>query len=111
MPASLNFWIWSWTTWLAVVDTSMLASTTAIASGLGAGWRSNRVKSCRVWDAVIAGVFPPDTPSFQAQEPQRHQAERHMVVPADPTADLVVIEPGLAVARLEHFLDPVPLPL
>src|SRR5205814_2133901 len=34
-----------------------------------------------------------------------------MVVPADPTAHLVVIEPGLAVAGLEHLLDPVPLPL
>ncbi len=34
-----------------------------------------------------------------------------MVVPSDPTADLVVIESGLAVAGLEHLLDPVPLPL
>src|SRR3989442_610358 len=33
-----------------------------------------------------------------------------MVVP-DPTADLVVIESDLTVARLEHLLDPVPLPL
>src|SRR6266511_752170 len=34
-----------------------------------------------------------------------------MVVPSDPTTDLVVIEPGLAVAGLEHLLNPVPLPL
>ena len=81
-----------------------------MSSGLGAGERSNRVKICLLCDAVIAGVFPPDVPSFQAQEPQRHQRERHMVVPSDPTADLVVIEPGFAVAGLEHLLDPVPLP-
>ena len=34
-----------------------------------------------------------------------------MMMPSDPTPDLVVIEPGLAVAGLEHLLDPVPLPL
>src|SRR5205807_8041968 len=34
-----------------------------------------------------------------------------MVVPSDPTADLVVIESDLTVARLEHLLGAVPLPL
>jgi hypothetical protein len=84
--------------------------SSAISSGLGAGWRSNRVKICRVWDAVIAGVFPPDSPSFQAQEPQRHQAERHVVMPAHPAPDLVMIEPDLTLAGSQHLLDPVSLP-
>jgi len=85
-------------------------TSSAISSGLGAGWRSNRVKICLVCDAVTAGVFPPDAPSLQAQEPQRHEGERHLVVPADPTADLVVIEAGLAVARLDGQSAPSLLP-
>src|SRR5271166_1911375 len=34
-----------------------------------------------------------------------------MVMPANPTADLVVIETGFSVACLEHFFNPVSLPL
>ena len=34
-----------------------------------------------------------------------------MVMPPDPTANLVVIQPGLAVAGREEILDAVPLPL
>jgi len=32
-------------------------------------------------------------------------------MPADPTADLIRIEPGLAVTGLEHLLDTMPLAL
>ena len=69
------------------------------------------MKICRTCDTVIAGVFPPEPPPLQAQEPQRHQRQRHVVMPADPAAHLVMIQPRLAVARLEELLDPVPLPL
>ena len=31
-----------------------------------------------------------------------------MMVPADPTAHLVMVQPDLAVARLEDFLDAMP---
>ncbi len=65
---------------------------------------------CRIWGTVTAGVFPPKPP-LQAQEPQRQERQRHVVVPADPTADLVMIQTGLAVAGLEKLLDPVPLAL
>src|SRR3954469_19824075 len=34
-----------------------------------------------------------------------------MVMPSDPATHLVVVEPGLAVAGLEHLLDPMRLPL
>src|SRR5258708_8994198 len=34
-----------------------------------------------------------------------------MMMPANPAADLVVIEAHLAIAGLEHLFDPVPLPL
>ena len=69
------------------------------------------MKICLACDPVIAGVFPPDSPSFQAQEPQRHQAQRHVVMPAHPTPDLIMIQPDLPLAGAEHLLDPVPLPL
>ncbi len=69
------------------------------------------MKICQACDAVIAGVSPPDPPTLQAQEPQRQERQRHVVVPADPAPDLVVIQPGFAVARLEELLDPVPLSL
>jgi len=34
-----------------------------------------------------------------------------MVIPANPTADFVVIEIGFSVACLDHFFDPESLPL
>src|SRR5512144_244046 len=86
-------------------------TTSAISFGVGAGWRSSRVTTCRIWDTVTAGVFPPDSSPLQAQEPQRHQGQRHVVVPADPTPHLVVVQPRLAVAGLEQLLDPMPLTL
>src|SRR3954451_20419703 len=86
-------------------------TSVAMALNVGAGTRSNRVNTCRICETVMAGVFPPDSPSFQAQEPQRHQSQGHVVVPADPTADLVMIQPGFAVAGLEELFDAMPLPL
>ena len=65
----------------------------------------------RICATVIAGVFPPDSPSFQAQEPQRHQSQRHVVMPPDPTANFIMIQPGLAVTGLEELFNTVSLTL
>src|SRR5947209_2582885 len=86
-------------------------TSVAMALNVGAGIRSNRVNTWRIWETVIAGVFPPHSPSFQAQEPQRHQSQGHVMMPADPTADFVMIQSGFAVAGLEQFFDAMPLSL
>jgi len=69
------------------------------------------VKICRVCETVTAGVFPPDSPSFQAQKPQRHESQGHVVMPTDPTANFVMIQPSFAIASLEQLFDAMPLPL
>src|SRR5207245_102216 len=84
-------------------------TTSAIRSALGAGSRSNSVKTARTWGTVTAAVFPPQPQSLQLQEPQGQQRQRHVVVPAHPTAHLIVRQPHLALALLQPFLDPVPL--
>ena len=80
-----------------------------MAAGFGGGFRNNRVNTCLICETVMAGVFPPHSPSFQAQEPQRQESQGHVVMPTDPTADLIMIEPGLAVTGLEHLFDAMPL--
>jgi hypothetical protein len=82
-----------------------------MALNVGAGVRSNRVKICRIWETVMAGVFFPDSPSFQAQEPQRHESQGHVVMPTDPTANFVMIQSSFAIASLEQLFDAMPLPL
>ena len=56
----------------------------------------------------MAGVFPPEMESLQFEEPERQHAERHVVVPADPGADLVMREADLALRTSEHLFDLVP---
>src|SRR3984885_4503342 len=82
-----------------------------MALNVGAGFRSNREKICRVCETVTAGVFPPDSPSFQAQKPQRHESQGHVVMPTDPTANFIMIQPSFAIASLEQLFDAMPLPL
>jgi hypothetical protein len=77
----------------------------AIRSGLGVGTRSSRVKISRTCDTVTAGVFPPEAPPLQDQEPQRQKRQRHVVVPAHPTPNLVVRQPGFTLAGLKGLLD------
>src|SRR6516162_1515774 len=86
-------------------------TSVAMALNVGAGIRSNRVNTWRICETVIAGVFPPHSPSFQAQEPQRHQSQGHVVMPADPTANFIMIQPGLAVTGLEELFNTVSLTL
>src|SRR4051812_24832578 len=80
----------------------------AISRAVGAGLRSNSVKIARIWDTVTAGVFPPEPLPLQYQEPQRQQRQRDVVMPPHPAPDLVMRQPHLALALLEHLLDPVP---
>src|SRR5215472_116125 len=60
---------------------------------------------------VMAGFFSPHSPSFQTQEPQRHQSQGHVVVPTNPASDFVMIQPSVTVASLEKLFDAVALPL
>src|SRR6266852_4491813 len=86
-------------------STSLTTAATRAALGLGS-WSSS-VKIARTCGTVTAGVFPPQPQPLGLQEPQRQKRQRHVVVPADPTAHLVVAPPDLALALLERLLDPV----
>src|SRR5438270_990175 len=81
----------------------------AICPGLGGGCCSNRLNTSCNCATVNAGVFFPQLPPFQRQEPQRQQRQRHVVVPADPAPHLVVAQPDLPLPFLQDFLHPVPL--
>src|SRR6266404_991576 len=82
-------------------------TTSATRAALGLGSWSNSVKIARTCGTVTAGVFSPQPQPLGLQEPQRQQRQRHVVMPAHPTAHLVVVQPDLALALLEHLLDPV----
>src|ERR1700756_3261593 len=86
---------------------SLRRSTRLISSvicfGRGGGFRSRRVKISRVCATVRAGFFFPQPPPLQDQEPQRQQGERHVVVPALPTADLVMVQANLPLALLQQL--------
>src|ERR1051326_2546579 len=86
-------------------------TTSATRAGLGLGSRSSSVKMVRTCGTVTAGVFPPQAEAFQMQEPQGHQRQGHVVVPADPAAHLVVRQADFALAVLEQLLDVVPRPV
>ena len=49
---------------------SAMTQATA-AQALARGCRSSSVNTCRTWYTVTAGVFPPQPPPLQLQEPQR----------------------------------------
>src|SRR5438270_11282174 len=93
-------------------DSSLRRSTwltvSAIAAALGCGCRSSSVKIARTWAGVTAGVFPPQAQPLHLQEPQRYQRQGDVVMPAHPTADLVVVQADLLVALAEQLLDPMP---
>ena len=58
--------------------------------------------------ATESGAFFPQRPVLLHQEPQGHQACRHVVVPPAPCPHLVVVEANLALGVLERLLDQVP---
>ena len=53
----------------------------------------------------MAGVFFSHALAFQHQEPQRHERQGHVVMPAHPTPDFIVVQAHFAVAQFEHFFD------
>src|SRR3954447_3519199 len=80
----------------------------AISHAVGGRLRSNSVKIARICATVTAGVFPPHPPTLQDEEPQGQQRQRDVVMPAHPTADLVMSQAHLPLALLQHLLDLVP---
>src|SRR5437588_4333823 len=92
-------------------DSSLRRSTwltaSAIAAASGWGWRSKAVKSARTCAAVTAGVFPPQPQPLQLQEPQGQQRQSHVVLPAHPTAYLILRQADLLLALLQTLLDAV----
>ena len=54
-------------------------------------------------------MFFSDALSFQHQEPDRPQGQCEVMMPTDPTADFVMIQPHLTVAELEQPFDPMPV--
>src|SRR6266536_621932 len=89
---------------------STAVTTLAIRSALRGG-SSNSAKISRACGIVIAGVFPPQPPPFQFQEPQRQQRQRHVVVPAHPTAHFVVSQAHLPLPPPQQLLDSMPCPM
>ena len=71
----------------------------------GGGCCNSRVRISRTCGTVAAGVFFSHRQTLQAQEPQRQQRQRHVMMPADVTANLVMIQAGLALAVLQHLLN------
>src|SRR5919201_5135920 len=86
-------------------------TASAIAPGLGGSGRNSSVKIARTWATVTAGVFPPQPQPLTLQEPQGYERQRHLVMPADPTTHLVMVQTDRAIALSEQFLDAVPAPM
>ena len=70
------------------------------------GRRSSEIMKRTI--ATGSEASSPQPPVLPNQQPQRHQARCHVVVPAAPGAHLVVIEPDLAIGVLERLLDELP---
>src|SRR5260370_10751232 len=82
-------------------------TTAAIRAAPGAGPRSSSVNTARTCGTVTAGVFPPQPQPLQLQEPQRQQRQRHVVLPAHPTAHLILTQTDLLFALRQPLLDAV----
>src|SRR6266404_2293188 len=87
---------------------STMLTSSAIRAALGGFGKSKRAKTSRICGTVKAGVFPPEPVSLQLQEPQSQHGQRHVMVPTDPRAHFIMIQPGLPFARAEQFLGSMP---
>ena len=102
---------------IPVVDAGLLVATQHAADllgdagGAGGSGRSNRANTSRICGTVKAGIFPPEPILLQDQKPQRQQRKCHVAVPAHPASHLIVAQADIALARLQHLLDPVPPPV
>src|SRR5512135_2740107 len=81
-------------------------TASAISCAVGGRFRSSSVKIARLCATVTAGVFPPESPPLQDQEPQGQQRERDVMVPAHPAADLVMGQSRLPRARSQKAVGP-----
>src|SRR6266702_183502 len=77
----------------------------AIWLALGGSGRSRQAMICRSCGTVTAGFFPPQPVFLLDQEPQSQQRQGHVVVPAHPTPQFVMVQPYLAFACLQQFFD------
>ena len=75
----------------------------AIGPGRGGGSRSSRVTISRTCATGRAGFFPAPPRPLRRQEPRRPRRRGHVVVPAGPAADRVVVQARRAAARLQHL--------
>src|SRR5262249_58717890 len=89
------------------VRRAMSLTSAKSAASVRAG-TSNAARIFRSSGTVTAGAFFPHHPPLQQQVPQRQQRQRHMVVPAHPTAHLVLPQPHLPLGPLEQLLHRVP---
>ncbi len=80
-------------------------TASAISRAVGGRLRSSSVKIARICDTVTAGVFPPIRPRSRMRNHNARQRQRDVVMPAHPTANLVVAQPHLTLALLQHLLD------
>src|SRR5258708_35065828 len=83
-------------------------TSSAISAALGGRACSNRLNTSRNCGTVSAGIFPPEPPLLQVQEPQGQQRQRPVVVPAHPAPHLVLPQTHLAFAGAEQLLGPMP---
>jgi len=65
------------------------------------------VKRLAVSGTVSAGVFFPQPPVFADKKPMTQETHAHVMVPADPGTDFVMVHPEVVLGDLEAFFDPV----
>ena len=80
-----------------------------ISKRLGGRLRSRCEKIWRTCWTVSAGVFFPQSHFLKMQKPKRQKRKRHMVMPANPTADFIVGKTRFALGFLKELFDSVTL--
>src|SRR6516165_781582 len=88
---------------------STRVTSSAICRGVGSARPSRREKISRTCGTVMAGVFFSKPPLLLTQEPQCQERKRHVVVPADPTANLIMRQADFALGFVKNLFDAMPL--
>src|SRR5262249_18377260 len=66
---------------------------------------SNSPTTRATWGRVPPLAFPPPRLLQRQQKGTRHETERQVTVPARPTPHLILVEPDMALVRLDLRLD------
>src|SRR5262245_5135805 len=82
------------------------AAMTELGGGFGSKRREKISRSC---GTVKAGIFSPQPAFLQFQEPQGQQRQGHVVMPAHPTAHLIMAQSHIPFAGRKQLLGSVPL--